>query len=251
MRATAAPAALASALVPTAADAARANPVAEWFGASACATPTGGALTVVGERHLAAHEHLYLEGQRQGHVYLLLDGVIGRYKLLADGRRQITSFAYPGDLIGFDLPGVYQDSAEALDAVRVRSVPLGAIDRLLEREPGFAQALLRFAAAELADTREQMVSLGRKSAAEKVAGFLLRLARRSDALGDGARPIRLPMKRSEIADFLGLTIETVSRQLTRLRTTRVIRLVSITEIEVLDELRLETIAEGTGAEPIP
>ena len=219
--------------------------VAPWLDGDADARiRLGQTVAATAERRLDAHEHLYLEGQRQTHVYLVLEGVLGMYKLLADGRRQITSFAYPGDMVGLDCPHVHGDNAEALGALRVRAIPLNAIDRLIESEPGFGQTLLRIAAEELAETRERLVSLGRKSAAEKVAGFVLRLSRRSASLGRDARRIELPMKRSDIADFLGLTIETVSRNITRLRTARVIRLVSTSEIEILEPEWLAAIADG-------
>jgi len=221
------------------------NEVAPWLGLDAQSrVHLGNTVAATIERKLAAHEHLYLEGQKQSHVYLVLEGVVGLYQLLADGRRQITSFALPGDMIGLDCPHMHSGSAEALCELRVRAIPLSAIDRLMMSEPGFGQTLLRIAAEELADTRERLVSLGRKSATEKVAGFVLRLARRNGEIGQDPSRIKLPMKRSDIADFLGLTIETVSRNITRLRTVQVIRLVSISEIEIVNMDRLEAIAEG-------
>ena len=222
--------------------------VAPWLGGDAGARiRLGHTVAATAERRLDAHEHLYLEGQEQSHVYLVLEGVAGLYKLLPDGRRQILSFACPGDMIGLDCPHVHGDSAEALGPLRVRAIPLNAIDRLIASEPGFGQTLLAMAAEEIADTRERLVSLGRGSAAEKVAGFVLRLARRNAALGCEGGTIELPMKRSDIADFLGLAIETVSRNITRLRRARAIRLVSTCEIEILDPGRLAAIAGGDEA----
>jgi len=222
--------------------------VAPWLDVDASSRiQLGHTVAATAERHLDSHEHLFLEGQRQSHVYIVLEGVVGLYKLVADGRRQITSFAYRGDMIGLDCPKVHGDSAEALCSVRVRAIPLGAIDKLIASEPGFGQTLLRIAAEEIADTRERLVSLGRKSAAEKVAGFLLRLMRRNAALGREGEILELPMKRTDIADFLGLTIETVSRNFTRLRTARVIGMRSTTEIEILDLERLRALADGEEA----
>lgn len=219
--------------------------VAPWLGTHEGArVRLGHTVAATAERRLDAHEHLYLDGQRQSHVYLVLDGVIGCYKLLSDGRRQVTSFAYPGDMIGLDCPHVHGDSAEALGRARVRAIPLNAVDRLIETEAGFGQTLLAIAAEELADVRERLVSLGRKSASEKVAGFVLRLSRRSAAGGGEAGRVSLPMTRGDVADFLGLTIETVSRNLTKLRVSRVIRLVSTSVIEILDPERLAALADG-------
>ncbi len=196
------------------------------------------------ERRLDAHEHLFFEGDRQAHVHVVLSGVIALYKLLADGRRQIVSFAYPGDVIGLDCAGVQVETAEALGPARVRCIPADAIDRLMRDEPGFGRQLLQVAASELAETRERMLCLGRQSACERLASFLLRIARRSEAAGGDGTNVHVPMKRGEIADFLGLTIETVSRNFTRLRVARVIRLSAGTEVEIIDRARLESIAAG-------
>jgi CRP/FNR family transcriptional regulator len=126
----------------------------------------------------------------------------------------------------------------------VRCIPDNAIEKLIRSEPGFGQAILFLTASELAETREQMLSLGRKSAAEKLATFLLRISRRSMAIGQSGNILSIPMKRSEIADFLGLTIETVSRTFTRLRVARVIQLQANSQVEVIDMEQLKSIAEG-------
>jgi CRP/FNR family transcriptional regulator len=199
------------------------------------------------EKTLTEHEHLFLEGEKQTHVYLVVEGVVGMYKLLADGRRQISTFAYPGDIIGLDSIGTHVNSGEALSKALVRCIPVNAIEKLIRSEPGFGQALLFLTASELAETREQMLSLGRKSAAEKVATFLLRISRRSMAIGQSGDVLSIPMKRSEIADFLGLTIETVSRTFTKLKVARVIRLMANSQVEVIDMDKLVSIAEGQAA----
>lgn len=193
---------------------------------------------------LNQHEHLYLEGNQQTHVYMLQKGVIGTYKMLADGRRQIVGFSYPGDILGLDYPDVYGDNAEALTECEVRCIPVSAIDRLIQSEPGFGQTILRMTSQELADVREQLVSLGRKSALEKLATFLLRIARRNEQAGYAASIVHLPMKRADIGDYLGLTIETVSRNITKLKVAQVIRLNSHSEIEILDREALISMAEG-------
>ncbi|NND91860.1 MAG: helix-turn-helix domain-containing protein [Granulosicoccus sp.] len=210
----------------------------------------GHTVTATIERDLDEHEHLFLEGEDQTHVYLVVEGVVGLYKLLADGRRQISTFAYPGDIIGLDSIGVHGNSGEALSHAVVRCIPVNAIEKLIRSEPGFGQALLYLTASELAETREQMLSLGRKSAAEKVATFLIRISRRSVAMGQTGSLLSIPMKRSEIADFLGLTIETVSRTFTKLKVARVIRLRSNSQVEVLEMEKLSGIAEGNSTNVI-
>lgn len=196
------------------------------------------------ERTLSEHEHLFFEGKRQTHVYQVVEGVIGIYKMLADGRRQICNFAYPGDIVGLDTIGKYNYSGEALNDTVVRCIPLNAIEKLMRSEPGFGQALLLYTANELADTREQLVSLGRKTATEKLATFLLRISRRSSGLENHAQVISIPMRRCEIADFLGLTIETVSRTFTRLKSCGVIKLLPNTQVAIVDGKKLECIANG-------
>ncbi|MBX2838212.1 MAG: helix-turn-helix domain-containing protein [Gammaproteobacteria bacterium] len=195
------------------------------------------------EKSLHPHEHLFVAGDAQSQVYQILEGVVGIYELLADGRRQIATFCYPGDLIGLDHLQSFANSAEALCSARVRCIPLNTMDRLISTEPGFGQALLQVLSTELAETRDQLLSLGRKSAYEKVATFLLRIARRNQREGKNENDLYLPMRRSEIADYLGLTIETVSRNITKLKVARAIRLVSKNRIEVLDMNLLEDCAE--------
>ena len=197
------------------------------------------------EKALNAHEHLYLEDNKQTHVYILLEGVVGTYKLLSDGRRQIVGFVYPGDMLGLDQTGNYTNSAEALNACRVRCVPISAIDKLILGEPGFGQTVLRATSQELAETRELLVSLGKKSAMEKLATFLLRISRRMDANGQDPDCINLPMKRAEIVDYLGLTIETVSRNFTKLKGSQIIKIVSNSEVRILDMAALEAVSEGS------
>jgi len=204
----------------------------------------GHSISCTVERHFSEHEHLYLEGEVQSHIYLVTSGVIGTYKLLADGRRQICAFAYPGDILGVECAQRHLNNAEALSDAVVRSIPSVAIDKLIMTEPGFGQALLRITAKELAGTREQLMSLGRKTAIEKLATFLLSIAQRNvPADGQGVQ-IDLPMKRCEIADYLGLTVETVSRNFTRLKASGVIRLLSSNRIQVQDLKLLEAMAGG-------
>lgn len=222
------------------------NAVAPWLsGSSIDNVSLGHTVSCMAVRAYGEHEHLYVEGEKQSHVYLVVEGVVAMYKLLADGRRQITTFAYPGDMVGLDSVGIHVNNAEALVDSKVRCIPVNAIEKLIRTEPGFGQALLFLTASELAETREQLLALGRKSAAEKLATFLLRIARRSAVVeGEFEQMLVIPMKRCEIADFLGLTIETVSRTFTRLKVAEVIRLKSNSEVVLLDVEKLEAIANG-------
>lgn len=204
----------------------------------------GSTLDCVGEHAYAEHEHVFLDGGKRTHVYLVLTGVVGIYKLLCDGRRQISTFACPGDLIGLDCSDRHVDNAEVLAPARLRCIPVNAIARLIRDEPGFGQTLLHIVAEELAETRDRMLSLGRQTASERLAGFLLRATLRQACPEAPAAVVSIPMKRGEIADFLGLTVETVSRNFTRLRMAGVIRLRANSEVEITDRQRLESIALG-------
>lgn len=204
----------------------------------------GHAFSGTSERALETDEHLYLEGTNQSQVHIVLSGVIGTYKMLPDGRRQIVGFFYPGDTLGLDHPGVYATSATALNECTVRCVPLTAVDKLFETEPAFGQSILRLTSRELAEVREQLVSLGRKSAMEKIATFLLHIVRRNEQFGLGGETILLPMKRADIGDYLGLTVETVSRNITKLKVAQVIRLKTSSQVQILDRDSLEFMANG-------
>ena len=217
----------------------------DWLGDGKSAKiKIGHSLTTTNERPLTAHEHLFMAGDSQTHIYQVLDGVVGVYKMLTDGRRQIVSFCYPGDLIGVEQSGTWMHHGEALCDARVRCISLATIEALVKSEPGFGQALVASLATELAETRDQLLSLGRKSALEKVATFLLRISRRNQRENLDETRLFLPMTRSEMADYLGLTIETVSRNITRLKTTGLIRLESMNQVRILDMEQLTELAEG-------
>ncbi len=219
--------------------------MSNWLGDGKSPTiKIGHGFTTTSERTLESHEHLFMVNDVQTQIYQVLDGVIGVYNMLSDGRRQIVTFYYPGDLIGVEDTGHWMYHAEALCRVRVRSIPVTTIDTLLHTEPRFGQAMLATLATELAETRDQLLSLGRKSALEKVATFLLRISRRNQREGRDAKQLYLPMTRTEIGDYLGLTIETVSRNFTRLKTAGVIKLHSKSDVQVDDISALEKLAEG-------
>ena len=216
-----------------------------WVDADISDTSTLGH-TIAGciDRDVYVHEHLYLEGEMQTHIYLVTAGVIGTYKLLSDGRRQVCTFAYPGQILGIECADKHMNHAEALCHSAVRSIPSNAIDRLIMDEPGFGQTLFRITAMELASTNELLVSLGRKTAAEKLATFLLNIARRNASASQHDVQIELPMKRCDIADYLGLTVETVSRHFTKLKLSGVIRLLSSNRICIDDMHLLDALAKG-------
>lgn len=196
------------------------------------------------EQKVGTHEALFCEGDDADFLYEVVEGVMCNYRILMDGRRQIISFAYPGDLIGLGQADSYRYSCEAVCGAKVRSISKGALMRDAQGHADIGHRLLEIATAELASMQEHQLLLGRKSAVEKLASFLLVLARKAadeDALE--AR-FKLPMTRTDIADYLGLTIETVSRNMSKLKISGVIDLPQTTTVRVRDMNKLKELAEG-------
>jgi CRP/FNR family transcriptional regulator, anaerobic regulatory protein len=159
-------------------------------------------------------------------VYNLLEGVMRLYKLLPDGRRQIVGFALPGDFLGMAAGDRHGFSADAVGPVVVCRFARNAFARFVEDRPNVLRRINAFAAKELNQARDQMVLLGRRSAEERIATFLIGWRDRLARLGPAPADVPLPMGRQDIADYLGLTIETVSRTLTRLERDGVIKILS-------------------------
>ncbi|SNB75422.1 CRP/FNR family transcriptional regulator, anaerobic regulatory protein [Arboricoccus pini] len=192
----------------------------------------------------ASGEIFIEEGQRADAFYNITHGTVRLSKLLPDGRRQITGFAERGDFLGLAVVETYGYSAEAIGEVHLCHFTRGDMQDLLRRFPAMEKHLLARASAELALAQDQMLLLGRKTARERLASFLLGRQRLCPGSKPSRRHIQLPMGRSDIADYLGLTIETVSRTFTRLRGQRLIDLPSTNEILILDQERLENLAAG-------
>ena len=190
-----------------------------------------------------AREDMFLEGDEATHVLEVLDGVVCAYRLLPDGQRHIASFYYPGDLIGYCCLGKYPYSAQALTTLRVRRIPRASMDRMVEHRPEFARKLLKIAACELTATRDHLLCLASKSAEAKMASFLMALARRNQTVGEDPMRIVLPMTRVDIGDYLGLTIETVSRTLSKLKRAGIISLPRTSLVVIRQLAELEAIAQ--------
>lgn len=196
-------------------------------------------------RRVAAGGHVIHEGDEALSVFNVASGSIKLYKLLADGRCQITGFLLPGDFCGIATDGTYAYSAEALEPSEICSMPRRKLEAVFSRHPELERRLLAIVSHELSVAQDQMLLLGRKNAVERLAAFLLRQSARSERIGWPADPVQLPMSRADIADYLGLTIETVSRTFTKLKDEGAIRLPTKTVVELADRARLEALAEGS------
>jgi CRP/FNR family transcriptional regulator len=165
----------------------------------------------------------------------VMRGVVKLSKVLEDGRQQVVGLQFAPDFLGRLFGQESQVTVEAASTVDLCVVPSKALERLMAETPALERRLMQQTLRELDEAREWMVTLGRKTAQEKVASFLHLIATHSDPNHDGG-PVAfdLPLTRADIGDFLGLTIETVSRQLTRLRQLGVIAISNNRHVEIAD-----------------
>jgi CRP/FNR family nitrogen fixation transcriptional regulator len=179
---------------------------------SASPAPVAGLFELMGASlAFARNEEVYGEGEPAEYLYTVQSGCVRTSKILKDGRRQIGSFYLPGDVFGLEAGDEHSFSAEALAPTTVRIVKRKALTSRAACDSAMASQLLKLTATELHRSQCHILLLI-KSAQERVAGFLLEMAGRKHT----ANEIELPMSRQDIADYLGLTIETVSRTLTQL-----------------------------------
>lgn len=194
-------------------------------------TPVAGRLRVDPPHLFAAGQEIYAQGDRASRLYRVEFGAVRLYRLLADGRRQISSFYLPGEIFGFETGDVHHFFADAVCATGLRALPRAGA---AERDP----AIMASAVHCLVRTQEHLLVVGRQNAVERVAAFLLDMAERQG----GLERFDLPMSRAEIGDYLGLTIETVSRIVSKLRSQGVIRLLSLRCLQILKPDTLKAMA---------
>ena len=184
-----------------------------------------------------------------GHFANILGGVVKLTKILPDGRQQIVGLQFAPDFLGRPFGGENAVVAEAATDIRLCQFPRSVIERFIRESPDMEHLLHEQILRELDEAREWMLTLGRKNALEKVASFLVMIATHIDPERQSdveAITIDLPLKRADIADFLGLTIETVSRQITNLRKKGVIEVNDRKSILITNLDRLSQIANDSG-----
>ncbi|MBB3808557.1 helix-turn-helix domain-containing protein [Pseudochelatococcus contaminans] len=184
---------------------------------------------------------LYAEDQTVDTVFRVESGVVRTCKILNDGRRQIDGFYVAGDIVGLEMRSRHAYYAEAISRTTLRAVRLRTLRSRLEMDGGMSSALWDMTALELHRSQEHNLLLGRRSAQERVACLLLSMAQRlacDGAAEKGALTIELPMSRQDMADYLGLTIETVSRTFTQLEATGVIALISARKVRLCNRAAL-------------
>jgi CRP/FNR family nitrogen fixation transcriptional regulator len=179
-------------------------------------------------------EEIYGEDEPAEYVYQVISGGVRSYKLLSDGRRQIGAFHLPGDAFGLESGPVHRLAAEAIIDTTVRLVKRRSLEQAAGTDVQVARKLWAMTAGELRHAEDHMLLLGRKTAMERVATFLLEMDRRLAVAGLMA----LPMCRRDIGDYLGLTLETVSRALSQLHTQGVLGFSGARQIVLRNRQRL-------------
>ena len=185
-----------------------------------------------------------VEGEPANIFFVVTAGTAKLFKLLPDGRRQIIGFVGPGQFLGLAVSDTYAFSAEAIEPVRCCRFLRTELRTLLDDFPLMEKRLLEVASDELAAAQEQMLLLGRKTARERLASFLLMLSHQGLPCGRSRKQFKLPITHRDIADYIGLTMETISRTFTRLHTEGLIDMVSHSHMVVRDPSRLEALAGG-------
>jgi CRP-like cAMP-binding protein len=192
----------------------------------------------------AAKQHLFCEGDPASEFFRIEAGHVCIYSVLPDGRRQVVDFAYPGDIIGLGSSDEHALNAEAISPTRVRCLPTASIEDAVRRDPQLGLKLYEAVSRQLGDAQHRLMSMGRCDAAERLAGFLLALLRRTK----DACELVLPMTRADIGDYLGLTTETVSRTFTRFRELGLITIEQGILIAIRDLPGLQRMAGGQKAD---
>ncbi len=197
-------------------------------------------------RQVTAHDHLFFEGDRRDCIHIIESGWVKLYRTLIDGQRQVVGFANGGSVLGLESEDEFVNGCEAVTAVTVRSIPAASIADLCRADASFAQQLLRQIGRQLGAAQSQLATVGAQSAEQKLATFLLSIA---DLCGvTPAGDFDLPMRRGDMAEFLGLRLETVSRKMTEFQRRDWIRMTSLYHCRILRRSALEDLALGGDAD---
>ena len=187
---------------------------------------------------------MFRAGDAQLDLYKVASGTIRLYKNLKDGRRQVIGFLFAGDLIGLELQPQHVCSAQAIGSASVQSVAVAIVHALALEDVGMLFELYASLSNEIVAAQDLALTIGRGDPEERLGRFLVVLSRRNRRHGRDSAAIDLSMPRADIADHLGLTIETVSRTLTRLVKRRLIKLARRRSIQILDMNVLEALMDG-------
>lgn len=196
-------------------------------------------------RPLQRGEYLFRIGDKFQQIYAIRSGAIKAYQTTEEGSEQILGFYLPGELLGFDAIQDMQHvvTAVALETSSFCSIPFTRLEELSHKIPGLQHQIYRLMSRELSTENESLLLLGKKTAEEKITIFLVNLSTRLHILGYSATEFRLPMSRQEIGNYLGLTVETVSRMFSRLQRDKLIS-INRKQIKIIDKAALHSLCTG-------
>jgi CRP/FNR family transcriptional regulator len=198
---------------------------------------------------LPAKSLLFREGDPAGRAFSIIEGVVKLSRLLPDGKQQVVGFRFAGDVLGYGAGKTYPFDAETLTNGHFCRIERVRLDALLRLYPQMERRMLDLCLRELSNTQDQLVTVGRRSAEARVASFLLGLVEAYRRRGPLPAELPLPMTRSDIGDFLGLTLETVSRSFAAFKRQAVIAEPGQHRLRILDMDALLCLTEGEPSEP--
>ena len=190
-------------------------------------------------------DHLYREGDGFQSVYAVRAGTLKAYRTTDDGREQVTGFYFPGEIVGMDgiSKNLYASSAKALETAAVCEIPFASLEKLSADMPQLQRHFFQLMSREITEDQQLITLLSKSSADERLAALILSVSERNARRKLSARQFRLSMSRVDIGNYLGLTVETVSRVFSRMQKMAMLR-VDNKEIEILDPEALTRLAEG-------
>ncbi len=194
------------------------------------------------EKSFSNKENIFLQNDPSNYLYNITEGNVKIYQLLDDGRIQIIGFLYPGDFFGSYRNNKYNYCAEAIGELKTCVFDQKILDKYLDENPILAKELLNKTSFELTLAQDRLTVLGKLNAGERLVKFLLNISEQRNRIGWKNNPISLPMTRQDIADYLGITIETVSRELSNLKTSNIIKIITSKQIYLsnIEELKSYT-----------
>ncbi len=192
---------------------------------------------------LQKSQHLYREGDEFQSVYAVRSGTLKAYKTTDDGREQVTGFYFPGEILGMDgiSNNTHASSAKALETAAICEIPFSSLEKLSSLMPNLQRHFFQLMSREITEDQQLITLLSKNSADERVASLMLSISTRNARRKLSATQFRLPMSRVDIGNYLGLTVETVSRVFSRMQKMEILR-VDNKEIEILDIQGLRSIA---------
>ena len=195
------------------------------------------------QKKYADKENIFLQNDPSKYLFNITEGNVKIYQLLDDGRIQIIGFLYPGDFFGTYKNNKYNYSAEAIGDLKTCVFDQKILDKYMDQNLPLAKELINKTSYELTLAQDHMTVMGRLNAVEKIANFLLNISNQRKRIGWPSNPISLSMTRQDIADYLGLTIETVSREISKLKTSNIIKIISSKKLFINDFEKLSQISK--------